>query len=270
MEGHVKLFRKFLEWEWYMDINTKLLFIHMLLRANWKEGKFQGKIIPRGSFVSSYPKLAEETNLTIDEVRTALKHLKSTGDVTVTSHSKYSVYTVNNYCCYQDLPSQPPVIAQSVPILFPTIEEGKKVIREEEKQIYTAQKKDDVGSAQKKAGAIKHKHGEYGHVTLSDEEIHKLTVDYGDLAKDAITYLDEYVEMKGYKHKSSYLAIRKWVISAVKERQEKAVKGQAPVKPKQTGFQNFEQRDTNYDAMALERLQERLKGGEADERVDDK
>lgn len=35
-------------------------------------------------------------------------------------------------------------------------------------------------------------------------------------------------------------------------------------------FHNFEQRDTNYDAMALERLQERLKGGEADERVDDK
>ncbi len=70
---------------------------------------------------------------------------------------------------------------------------------------------------------VKHKRGEYGHVLLTNQELEKLTGEYGaSLATDAVRYLDEYVEMKGYKHKSSYLAIRKWVIDAVKrERREK-------------------------------------------------
>lgn len=33
-----------------------------------------------------------------------------------------------------------------------------------------------------------------------------------------------------------------------------------PARPKQTGFQNFEQRNTDYDAMVLERLHEKLGG----------
>lgn len=101
--GFICLFRDFLGWSWYLDINTKVLFVHMLLKANWKEGKFRDITVPRGSFVSSYPHLAEECGLTINELRTALNHLKSTGEITVKSSSKYSVFTVNNYCKYQDI-----------------------------------------------------------------------------------------------------------------------------------------------------------------------
>lgn len=36
----VKLSRKMLNWEWYTDVNTKTLFIHCLLRANWKKERF--------------------------------------------------------------------------------------------------------------------------------------------------------------------------------------------------------------------------------------
>ena len=104
--GYVKIHRKILEWGWYKDINTFRLFIHMLLKANWKEGKFKGTTVPRGSFVSSYPHLAEECGLTINELRSALKHLKSTGEVTVRTNNKYSIFTVNNYCKYQDDNSQ--------------------------------------------------------------------------------------------------------------------------------------------------------------------
>lgn len=101
--GFICLFRDFLGWSWYLDINTKVLFVHMLLKANWKEGKFRDITVPRGSFVSSYPHLAEECGLTINELRTALNHLKSTGEITVKASSKYSVFTVNNYCKYQDI-----------------------------------------------------------------------------------------------------------------------------------------------------------------------
>ena len=68
----------------------------------------------------------------------------------------------------------------------------------------------------------KHKNGEYGHVLLTDEQEEKLIEEYGhDIASKAITFLDEYIEMKGYKAKNHYLAIRKWVVGAVKEREPK-------------------------------------------------
>lgn len=97
----VKLSRKILEWEWYKDTNTKALFLHCLLKANWKAGRFKGVDVPRGSFVSSYPVLAQELNLSVRSVRTCIEHLKSTGELTVKSHPKFSVFTVKNYDLYQ-------------------------------------------------------------------------------------------------------------------------------------------------------------------------
>lgn len=74
----------------------------------------------------------------------------------------------------------------------------------------------------KKEKPPKHQYGEYEHVLLSDEEFNKLTEKYGEiLTVKAIIHLDEYIEMKGYKVKSHYLAIRKWVIDAVKEAEQK-------------------------------------------------
>lgn len=69
---------------------------------------------------------------------------------------------------------------------------------------------------------VKHKYGEYKHVLLKDSEYEKLADEYGEPMRDeCITYLDEYIEMKGYKAKSHYLCIRKWVLNAVKEKQKK-------------------------------------------------
>ncbi len=68
----------------------------------------------------------------------------------------------------------------------------------------------------------KHRYGEYKHVLLKDSEYNKLTNDFGESIRDeCITFLDEYIEMKGYKAKSHYLCIRKWVLDAVKEKQKK-------------------------------------------------
>lgn len=122
---YIKLSRKILEWEWYSDINTKTLFLHMLLKANWKDGKFQGVDIPRGSFASSYQILALETGLSVKNVRTSLEHLKKTGEVAVNRHPKFSVFTIKNYIKYQSVGSQPADNRQSVGSQPATIEEGK-------------------------------------------------------------------------------------------------------------------------------------------------
>ena len=64
----------------------------------------------------------------------------------------------------------------------------------------------------------KHKYGEYNHVLLTDKERDKLFDRYGEhLTMAAIRYLDEYIERKGYKAKSHYLTIIKWVVDAVQK-----------------------------------------------------
>ena len=62
----------------------------------------------------------------------------------------------------------------------------------------------------------KHKYGEYNNVLLTDEELQKLKDNYNNW-EDLIKYLDEYIEMKGYKAKSHYLCIKKWVVDAVRQ-----------------------------------------------------
>lgn len=152
--NYIKVNRSILDWEWYRNTNTKVLFIHMLLKANWKEGKFEGTTVPRGSFVSSYPRLCEECSLTINELRTALKHLVKTGEITVSSQSKYSVFTVNNYNLYQEINSPSTDNEQSnnsqltpdqLPVnsLLTTIEERKKGRREELEEEKEGKKKDN-------------------------------------------------------------------------------------------------------------------------------
>jgi len=101
LAGYIKLHRKITEWEWYRDINTTRLFIHLLLKANFRDKKYKGRIIPRGSIATTIPLLSEETALTVKEVRTALTHLKSTHEVGVERAGKESVIEVHNYEVYQ-------------------------------------------------------------------------------------------------------------------------------------------------------------------------
>lgn len=135
---YIKLYRDLTEWEWYSDINTCRLFIHMLLKANWKDGNFKGTTVPRGSFISSIGKLADETALTVREVRTGISHLKLTGEVTSKAFSKYTVFTVKNYDLYQssDKQSDKQVTSKrhSNDMLTTTIEEKKEIknIKKEE------------------------------------------------------------------------------------------------------------------------------------------
>ena len=77
---------------------------------------------------------------------------------------------------------------------------------------------DESSSASAKAS--KHKYGNYKNVLLKDEELQSLKEKYSNW-EELIQFLDEYIEMKGYKAKSHYLCILKWVIKAVDEQNKK-------------------------------------------------
>ena len=93
--------RKILEWEWYTEPKTAHLFIHCLLRANFKTRKFRSLLINRGQFITSRSKLSIETGLTEQEVRTALKHLILTNELTKQNVGAFTIITVNKYNEYQ-------------------------------------------------------------------------------------------------------------------------------------------------------------------------
>ena len=99
--GFILLHRSILRWEWYGDLNTARLFIHLLLTVNYEPQRWQGIAVERGQRVASLAKLADETGLTVKQVRTALEHLKRTGEVTHKATSKYGLFTVNHYDRYQ-------------------------------------------------------------------------------------------------------------------------------------------------------------------------
>lgn len=100
-EGYIKLFRQMIAWEWYLDTNVKCLFIHCLLKANWEDKNFKGKVIPRGSFLTSYDKLSKELKLTVKQVRTALNKLNKTSEVASHKMLNGTLITVLNYESYQ-------------------------------------------------------------------------------------------------------------------------------------------------------------------------
>ncbi len=87
-----------------------------------------------------------------------------------------------------------------------------------EKEIEKEIEKDKDNIAKRKPQ--KHKYGQYQHVLLTDEQLLKLKAEYPNYLA-LITYLDEYIEMKGYKAKNHYLAIKKWVVDAVKRENNK-------------------------------------------------
>lgn len=67
----------------------------------------------------------------------------------------------------------------------------------------------DTEPIKKKVKQVKHKHGEYNNVLLTDEELEKLKAEYSDL-DDRIERLSSYIASTGKVYKSHYATIRNW------------------------------------------------------------
>lgn len=100
-EGWVKIHRKICDWEWYKEPNTMHLFLHLLLNANREPKPWRGNNILAGQLITGRETLAANTGLTVNQIRTSLERLKSTSEITVKIHPKYSLITIVKWEDYQ-------------------------------------------------------------------------------------------------------------------------------------------------------------------------
>ena len=138
--GWVKNHRQIKDWGWYKKPLTAHLFQHLIREANHKPGQCFGIDLERGQLIVGRKKLASDTGLTEQEVRTALNHLKSTNDITTKSTSKFTIVTVCNYGKYQadikvDQPAHQPGDQPTINQVATTNKNGRmKEVKEEQQQ----------------------------------------------------------------------------------------------------------------------------------------
>lgn len=102
MSWRIKIHRKITQWERYEDHNTFRVFLHILLSANHKANKWQGILIEKWSFITSFDKLSVAVWLSLQQVRTAISKLESTWEITRKATSKRQAITVCRWENYQN------------------------------------------------------------------------------------------------------------------------------------------------------------------------
>ena len=97
----IKVYEQIVNWEWFKHPNTLCLFIYLLLKANYKDLDFHGRTIRRGQILTSLTSISTGTGLSVQQARTALAHLISTGEVTDEATNQGRLITVIKYDEYQ-------------------------------------------------------------------------------------------------------------------------------------------------------------------------
>lgn len=233
------------------------MFLHLLITVNWTDKKWKGQEIKRGSIVSSYEKLATETGLSVMQVRTAIKKLRSTGEITSKSSNKNTVFIVNNYDLYQGSNKQnnEPVTSkqQADNIQITTTKESKEVKKDINK---TMCKADANALFERLWKAYPNKRGK-GQV--SDAKKKKLAeIGEEKMQRAMARYIEELKQEPWKKTQNGSTFFNSGYIDYLDENYEKpAVIAQ---KPKNNQFHNFEERDYDYDELEKQ-LFERQIGG---------
>lgn len=110
LKTYIRLYRSMERWGWYKDSNTKSLFLHCLIKANYKENEYKGHVVEAGSFITSTEHLSIETGMTIQEIRTSLARLCRTGEIIKKSTNNFTqLYVVKwgDYQCQEDEDNKP-------------------------------------------------------------------------------------------------------------------------------------------------------------------
>ncbi len=250
--GFILLHRNILNWRWFKDANTFRVFIYLLLQANYEPRDFETMTIGRGQLVTSYPKISDILGISEAQARTAIKHLKATGEITVKQTPKFSVVTVNNYDLYQSLDNQNnrqiTVKEQPSDSQMTAMEYNKQ--SNESNKVNTPPTPSKGENAHKKRTSKpkidKTMFAEF--VSMTDDEYTSLVAKLGEQGTNrCIEILDNYKGASGKKYSSDYRAILNWVISRYEEERNRGGNFNG-----NSGSKNTDTEDTEHSRYATE------------------
>lgn len=211
MEGWIKIHRKMLENPIVCKDSSYLaVWIYLLLNATHKEipALFKGKkiVLQKGQLITGRKSIAKQLQISESKVKRILFELESDQQIDRQRSNQNSLISILNWDKYQEVDQEN---GQQMDSQWTT--SGQPVTTNKNVKNVKNERNNNIS-----AKANKQKYGEYGNVLLKDEELQKLKEEYENW-EDLIKYLDEYIEMKGYKAKSHYLCIKKWVVKAVSQ-----------------------------------------------------
>ena len=106
-EGYILIDRNMCDWQWWHKHNTVIVFLWLLMKAQFHESYFGGQKIERGQVATTLENIEKSNGLSRQEVRTAIFNLKKTEAITITRCSKFNIITIVNYDEYQNLTITP-------------------------------------------------------------------------------------------------------------------------------------------------------------------
>ena len=196
--NYIRIYRKIMRWEWYTNGNTMRVFFHLLLNANWKDGRYRGYEIPRGSLVVGRKKLAKELKMSEQSVRTALEHLKSTNEITTKTTNRFTIVTLVNYDNYQVIGNDGNHQTNQQPNQQSTNNQPTTNHNRINKE-YKESNKENIYS-----GESEHAFGIRGNVYLTMDEVEELKKLYPDRYKDMIDDFSLYKSSSGKAYKNDF------------------------------------------------------------------
>jgi hypothetical protein len=101
MSGWIRIHRQFLNWEWFNKSEAVHLFMYLVLKANHKDGFWQGNEIKRGQLITSFGKISTDTNISLQTIRTLLKKFEKTNEINMQTTNKFTRITICKYDSYQ-------------------------------------------------------------------------------------------------------------------------------------------------------------------------
>lgn len=100
--GYFKVYRSIEEWEWSKNPFVYRVFMYCLAHARHTPGQYQGVQLQPGQLITGRDAISRDTGVSIQSVRTALKNLQKTGEITIEATNKFSTVTVVNWVKYQE------------------------------------------------------------------------------------------------------------------------------------------------------------------------
>lgn len=145
----IKLYRKIGDWEWYQDAKMVHLFVHLMLKASFMDGR---GLSDSWQLCTSLRVLSKETGLSLQNIRSCIGKLQRTGEITfrtLPTHQQ-SIITICNSDSYQaskrqtapiapqlrpDVAPMSPQLRPDVAPIAPLPKEYKNIRNKESKKI---------------------------------------------------------------------------------------------------------------------------------------